>query len=119
MKGLSKVNLACTPAWARKAHLRVRSGEAAVSGPAAAPRAPGIRSCFQHALSVMVASLHAAECRVASGYTYRWFCPVPVRYTSATTLTRRTTAAHGETPRDKEETARIAETSQLTGRLRR
>ena len=65
------------------------------------------------------ASLYVAEPLEGSGYPYRRFWPRPVRYTSATTLTRRTTAARNETRQDKRKTARIAETSQLMGRFRR
>jgi hypothetical protein len=43
----------------------------------------------------------------------------PVRYTSVDSAPRRSTALQGDTRRDKEETARIAENSQLTGRFRR
>ena len=43
----------------------------------------------------------------------------PVRYTSVDTVSQRTTALQGDTPRDKEETARIAENLQLAGRFRR
>lgn len=99
--------------------VRVRSGEATASLSGSRARRTRTRSCFQSALLVTALSPCAAECSMASGYPYRWFYPRPVRYTSVTTLTRRTTAAHDETPRDKEETARIAETSQLAGRLRR
>ena len=75
--------------------------------------------CSQLSLSAMEMSPYDAGCCAASGYTHRRFCPRPVRYTSATTLTRRTTAAHDETSRDKKKTARLAENSQLAGRFRR
>jgi hypothetical protein len=42
----------------------------------------------------------------------------PVRYMSVDTATRRSTALQGDTWRDREETARIAENSQLAGRFR-
>ena len=42
-----------------------------------------------------------------------------VRYTSVDTATQRPAATQGDTPRDTEETARIAENPQLTGRFRR
>ena len=45
--------------------------------------------------------------------------PDAVRYTSVDTATQRSTATQGDTPRDREETARIAAKSQLAGRFRR
>ena len=45
--------------------------------------------------------------------------PDPVRHTSVDTATQRPTATQGDVPRDREETARIAENCQLAGRLRR
>jgi hypothetical protein len=45
--------------------------------------------------------------------------PDAVRYMSVDTATQRSTAVQGETWRDREETARIAENSQLAGRFRR
>ena len=42
-----------------------------------------------------------------------------VRYTSVDTATRRLTVTHADTGRDKRETARLAENSQLAGRFRR
>jgi hypothetical protein len=55
----------------------------------------------------------------ASGYTHRRFCPDAVRHTSATTATRRTTAARDETARDEKETAHDAAYMQRAGRFRR
>ena len=43
----------------------------------------------------------------------------PVRYLSVDPATQRPTALRDDTPRDREETARIAENSQLAGRFRR
>ena len=43
----------------------------------------------------------------------------PVRYTSVDTATQRPAALQDDTPRDREQTARIAENSQLAGRFRR
>src|ERR1039457_7696442 len=45
--------------------------------------------------------------------------PDAVRYMSVDTATQRSTALQGDTPRDKKETARIAENSQLAGRFPR
>ena len=45
--------------------------------------------------------------------------PDAVRYMSVDTATRRRAALQGDTQRDREETARIAEASQLAGRFRR
>jgi hypothetical protein len=45
--------------------------------------------------------------------------PDAVRYMSVDTATRRSTALHDDTRRDKKETARIAENPQLSGRFRR
>jgi hypothetical protein len=45
--------------------------------------------------------------------------PDAVRYTSVDPATQRSTVRQDDTPRDREETARIAETSQLADRLRR
>ena len=45
--------------------------------------------------------------------------PDAVRYTSVDTATQRSTAIQGDTWRDREETARIAENFQLAGRFRR
>jgi hypothetical protein len=42
-----------------------------------------------------------------------------VRYTSVDTATQRSAARQGDTPRDREKTARIAENFQLAGRFRR
>ena len=42
-----------------------------------------------------------------------------VRYISVDTATQRPVVTHGDTPRDTEETARLAENSQLAGRFRR
>src|ERR1700678_328357 len=43
----------------------------------------------------------------------------PARHTSVDTATPWSTATHGDTPRDREETARLAENSQIAGRFRR
>jgi hypothetical protein len=45
--------------------------------------------------------------------------PDAVRYSSADTATQRSTALQGDTHRDREETARIAENPQLSGRFPR
>ena len=45
--------------------------------------------------------------------------PDAVRYTSVDTATQRSTALQGDTRRDKKETARVAENSQLAGRFPR
>jgi hypothetical protein len=45
--------------------------------------------------------------------------PDAVRYTSVDTATHRLTVTHADTGRDKRETARLAENSQLAGRFRR
>jgi hypothetical protein len=55
----------------------------------------------------------------SNGYPHRSLAPVPVRYASVDPATQRSTARQGDTWRDREETARIAENSQLAGRLRR
>jgi hypothetical protein len=44
--------------------------------------------------------------------------PTPVRYASVDTATQRPAALQGDTPRDRAETARMAENSQLAGRFR-
>ncbi len=54
-----------------------------------------------------------------SGYTDRPTSTKPVRYASVDPATQRPTARQGDTRRDRAETARIAENSQLAGRLRR
>jgi hypothetical protein len=45
--------------------------------------------------------------------------PDAVRYASVDTATQRPAVIHGDTRRDREETARLAENSQLAGRFRR
>ena len=55
----------------------------------------------------------------ADGYTDRATGPDAVRYTSVDTATHRPTVTHRDTRRDKKETARLAENSQLAGRFRR
>jgi len=55
----------------------------------------------------------------SSGYPHRSLAPIPVRHASVDTATQRPTALQGDTRRDREETARLAETSQLAGRFRR
>ncbi len=49
----------------------------------------------------------------------RSLAPIPVRYASVDPATQRPTALQGDTRRDKEETPRQHENSQLAGRLRR
>jgi hypothetical protein len=55
----------------------------------------------------------------ADGYTDRATGPDAVRYASVDTATHRRTVTHADTRRDKKETARLAENSQLAGRFRR
>ncbi len=55
----------------------------------------------------------------ADGYTDRATGPDAVRYASVDTATHRLTVTHTDTRRDKKETARLAENSQLAGRFRR
>jgi len=55
----------------------------------------------------------------ADGYTDRATGTHAVRHMSVDTATQRSTARQGDTHRDTEETARIAENPQLAGRLRR
>ena len=55
----------------------------------------------------------------ADGYTDRAIGTDAVRYTSVDTARYRLTVTHGDTRRDKKETARLAENSQLAGRFRR
>ena len=55
----------------------------------------------------------------ASGSVNRLLRPDSVRHMSVTTATRRLTAAHHETQRDKTQKTREAGYSQLTGRFRR
>ena len=55
----------------------------------------------------------------SSGYPHRSLAPIPVRYVSVDPALRGYTAHQGDTPRDRAETARLAENSQLAGRLRR
>src|ERR1017187_4727986 len=59
------------------------------------------------------------QIRASSVHAYRSLARVPVRYVSVDTATRGSTALQGDTCRDREETARIAENSQLAGRFRR
>src|SRR5487761_275337 len=59
------------------------------------------------------------QIRASSVHAYRSLARVPVRYVSVDTATRGSTALQGDTCRDREETARIAEKSQLAGHFRR
>jgi hypothetical protein len=54
----------------------------------------------------------------SSGYPHRSLAPIPVRHASVDTATQRPTALQGDTPRDREETPRQRENSQLAGRFR-
>jgi hypothetical protein len=54
----------------------------------------------------------------SSGYPHRSLAPIPVRYASVDTATQRPTALQGDTRRDREETPRQHEISQLAGRFR-
>ncbi len=54
----------------------------------------------------------------ADGYTDRSGGPDAVRYASVDTATQGSTARQGDTRRDREETARIAENPRLAGRFR-
>jgi hypothetical protein len=56
---------------------------------------------------------------IADGVHRPSWRPDAVRYTSVDTATHRLTVAHIDTRRDKKETARLAENSQLAGRFRR
>jgi hypothetical protein len=119
IKGPPKVTLGDTPVRRMRSTSAWMPGEATLCvlrhGAQRAEACP----CSQLSLSAMEMSPYDAGCCAASGYTYRRFCPRPVRYTSATTLTRRTTAARNETTRDKKKTARYAAYMQRTGRFRR
>jgi hypothetical protein len=55
----------------------------------------------------------------SSGYPHRSLAPIPVRHTSVNPATQRPTALLGDTPRDRGETPRQHENSQLAGRFRR
>jgi hypothetical protein len=54
----------------------------------------------------------------SSGYPHRSLAPIPVRYASVDTATQCPTALQGDTRRDREETPRQHEISQLAGRFR-
>ena len=99
---------------------RGRSSEAAASFPAGSARGhpepdPASTTYCQSR------KRHFAELHVAWRAVTRTAgsAPRPVRYTSVTTLTPRTTAARIETTRDKKKTARYAAYMQRTGRFRR
>jgi len=57
--------------------------------------------------------------RKTDGFVDRPCGPDAVRYLSVDPATQRSTALQGDTPPDREKTARLAENSQLTGRFRR
>jgi hypothetical protein len=54
----------------------------------------------------------------SSGYPHRSLAPIPVRHASVDTATQRSTARQGDTRRDRAETPRQHENSQLAGRFR-
>jgi hypothetical protein len=59
------------------------------------------------------------QIRASSVHAHRSLAQIPVRHASVDTATPPSAATQGDTPRDREETARIAENSQLVGRFRR
>jgi hypothetical protein len=59
------------------------------------------------------------QIRASSVHAHRSLAGIPVRYVSVDTATPRPTATQDDTRQDRAETARIAEDSQLAGRLRR
>jgi hypothetical protein len=67
----------------------------------------------------VVAASARGRPRKAEGPSHRSLAPIPVRYASVDPATQRPTARQGDTPRDREQTARLRENSQLTGRFLR
>ena len=61
----------------------------------------------------------AGQSRASSVHAHRSLPTIPVRYASVDTATRGSTTLQDDTHRDRAETARIAENSQLAGRFRR
>jgi hypothetical protein len=68
--------------------------------------------------SVVAAPVRGRPCK-ADGSPHRSQAPIFVRYASVDTATQRSTARQGDTRRNRAETARIAENSQLAGRFPR
>ena len=91
---------------ARHQHDRRSTAITQLSG----PRQAGTRRCRGPSVAVR---------EIANGAHRPFKGTNPVHYTSVDTATQRPAALQGDTPRDREKTARIAENFQLAGRFRR
>jgi hypothetical protein len=101
-----------TQGHARSAQPRTSSRHNGLRGPLVRD-GPLVRGPY-----VPAAPVRGRPCK-ADGPAHRSQAPIPVRYASVDTATQRPTALQGDTRWDREETARIAENSQLAGRFRR
>jgi hypothetical protein len=98
----------------------------AASAPEKSPGPPGRMYANAHSTQRLTSSRNPRPARPVRGRPWKADGahrpsqgPDAVRYMSVDTATRRSTAQQGDTWRDREETARIAENSQLAGRFRR